>query len=914
MSEGSNSPLGLQNPKPEKITIFEEMIHRIGLSILALCMAAPAAARGSIEIPSLKKEYPRMIDDTSCRRSIAQLLATPAGEAAMEGLRNRVEPYAARHTSDPDWLVDRLQMYWQSHATEIYIDGEVLDHVTGRAPVPTVRFTASRGTQTDYARPALADIPPRQDSLGLWMRNKATGEMEWVDPRKTGRNVESMNLEILNLARDAAFLWWWSHDERYARMAADVFDTYMTGLYWREVPVDLNHGQQQTLVGLTSFEVIHEDIAIPAAECYDFLHDYLAETRPGKIAVYEEAFRKWAAVIVANGVPHNNWNLIQAQFVLRIALILGDDEAYADGRGRRYWLNEILNESSVRQWSIGRLIDFGFDPATGLWKESPGYATMVLSEFTSFVRLVDEVLGVDLVEAYPVLARAVANVPQYLFPNGLGVCWGDGHYGRMRTDFYPRMVANARQYGKPDQERLFTALYRCFDPAAGRTDPGAKLPAKVETFTSMKPLALDPSVEAGQVEAYVSPTFHSPGVSWFAARSGMDPARSLMMSVCGSMGNHMHANGISMELYGKGYVLAPDLGRGAGYTTLDYTEFYSQFPAHNTVCVDGISSYPVMMSHHAFQLEGCYPAPECREGYYDGVLYGDFSFLEPETQSDQRRQLLIVNTDPDHAYYVDLFRSRRRDGKDRMHDYFYHNIGQEFTLGLETSPTEELSFAGGNLYAYSYLWDKRSARSDRDVEGCFTMHLPEGGEVGMRMWMRGEQEREIFQALSPAIDALTRTPMPYDVKNTPTQTFIARQYGEAWTRPFAALYEPVDAAGSAIREVRWSDGGEPGTVGVCVVKRDGRRDRILSADSLRTMEAEGIRCRAVLAVASDGQWFLARGTELTADGIRISADRPATVVLVRRNGAWYYTADAPCRIRIEGRSYRLPAAPMTAVR
>ena len=40
------------------------------------------------------------------------------------------------------------------------------------------------------------------------------------------------------------------------------------------------------------------------------------------------------------------------------------------------------------------------------------------------------------------------------------------------------------------------------------------------------------------------------------------------------------------------------------YSCLLYTslEYYSQFPAHNTVCVDGISSYPVMKSNHAFKL------------------------------------------------------------------------------------------------------------------------------------------------------------------------------------------------------------------------------------------------------------------------------------------------------------------------
>lgn len=50
----------------------------------------------------------------------------------------------------------------------------------------------------------------------------------------------------------------------------------------------------------------------------------------------------------------------------------------------------------------------------------------------------------------------------------------------------------------------------------------------------------------------------------------------------------MHANGISMELYGKGYVLGPDAGIGLYlYSGLDYAEYYSQFPSHNTVCVDG---------------------------------------------------------------------------------------------------------------------------------------------------------------------------------------------------------------------------------------------------------------------------------------------------------------------------------------
>ena len=49
----------------------------------------------------------------------------------------------------------------------------------------------------------------------------------------------------------------------------------MTGIYYRNVPKDLNHGHQQTLVGMSSFEVIHEDAVTALVPLYDFLYDYL---------------------------------------------------------------------------------------------------------------------------------------------------------------------------------------------------------------------------------------------------------------------------------------------------------------------------------------------------------------------------------------------------------------------------------------------------------------------------------------------------------------------------------------------------------------------------------------------------------------------------------------------------------------
>lgn len=896
-------------------------LQRIILPAALAALSTSLQAQDRIAIPDLGEEYPRMIKATEYRQRISGELETEAGVKAMDKILKKMKPYIVRHASDPEWIVSRLQMYWDSHADKIYVRGEALDHVKGRAPVPTVRFTASRGTQSNYRRPKLEDVRPYQDSLGMWMHDKTQpGEpLVWADPRKTGRNVESINLEILKLAKDAAFLYWWTGDRDYAKFAADIFDTYMTGLYYRDVPVDLNHGHQQTLLGLTSFEVIHEDTVIPAAECYDFLHDYLARTKPGKLKIYEEAFRKWADCIIAGGVPHNNWNLIQAQFVLRIALILSPDDCFDDGRGREWYLNEILNEDSIRQWSPGKLISFGFDAETGLWKESPGYSMMVMTEWASFINLLDTVLGTDLVAAYPVLSKAVRNLPQYLFPNGIICGWGDTHCGPLKTDCFPAMIENARIHGKPDEEKYFTGMYECF--ASGT---------------------------AGTITDYVSPVFWSEGANWFAARTGMDPDRSLMMSICGSMGNHAHANGISMELYGKGYIMAPDMGRGSGYTELDYAEYYSQFPAHNTVCVDGISAYPVMQSHHPVSLNGCYPVPEQRDGIYPGLMFGDFGFTEPETFSDQRRQVLIINTDPENGYYVDVFRSRRQDGQDKMHDYFYHNIGQSFELSVPTEPTEELSFAGAHLNAYSYLWNKSAAETSEDVSGVFTMSCDDGSEAGMRMWMKGSPERKVFKAYAPYIDGLSRMPMPYDVKNTPCMTFVARQYGQAWTRPFVAVYEPfADAAPGTVEDVEFSE-CTSGATGICVTRTDGRKDIVISSDRTAVWEYGGLECEAVIAMGSRGnevpenagnrsneddgrvrghgknngkgdgsgasiEVFMYEGVYAGFGGIGISSREPATAAVSVRDGVVYYMSDRPCTVRIGGKRYRLPASGFSAI-
>ena len=897
--------------------------------LLGLCVLFFLNAHGQ-EIPlpeKMPQDHPRVLTTPEGKKETWKLIKKEAwAQDVFNKLKERTEVYTRRTESQPDWLLSRLAMYWKSHATEVYVKGEVFDHAGGeKAPAPTVRYTGTRGTAATHGRPKLEDVVPYDDSAEgnvTFCNNALEGRpLESVHPSKTGRNIESLNCEILGIARDAAFLYWMTGEEKYARLAAGVFD--MTGIYYRNVPVDLNHGHQQTLVGLTSFEVIHEDALHIVVPLYDFLYHYLQSNYPDKMMIYASALKKWADNIIANGVPHNNWDLLQARYIMNVGLVLEDNKEYADGKGREYYIDYVMNRSSIRQWSLTKLADYGFDSETGIWAECPGYSSVVINDYANFAHQFDHNLQYDLVKAMPVLAKAVATTPQYLFPNRMICGFGDTHPSYLSTNFFIRMIQNAQANGKKEQERYFTALLKCLNPEEGSEKSGKKnVRASVNSFFEDKPLVLDPKVEAGKIEDYVSPLFYAPNVSWLVQRNGMHPRNSLMISLNASEGNHMHANGISMELYGKGYVLGPDAGIGLFlYSGLDYAEYYSQFPSHNTVCVDGISSYPVMKSNHSFDLLSCFPASAEPGKGFTSVTYSQVAFREPESRADQTRLMGIVTTGPETGYYVDVFRSRKERGGDKMHDYFYHNLGQTMTLtaadgtDLNLQPTEELAFAGAHLYAYSYLYDKKVAATDQDVKVTFTIDMKDkgGDDISMNLWMKGEPEREVFTALAPMTEGLSRTPhMPYNIKEQPTLTFVARQHGEAWNRPFVAVYEPsTQKEPSAIQSVSYFDAEEPGLkdfAGICVESKNGRTDHIFSlTDSSQTATYQGMKVKADYAVisneyAGNRTLFIGNGTQLIASGISIQTSEAANVLLEKKQGKWYILSSAPCKMVIDGKA------------
>lgn len=175
---------------------------------------------------------------------------------------------------------------------------------------------------------------------------------------------------------------------------------------------------------------------------------------------------------------------------------------------------------------------------------------------------------------------------------------------------------------------------------------------------------------------------------------------------------------------------------------------------------------------------------------------------------------------------------------------------------------EELAFAGGHIYAYSYIHDKSSATTDRNVKATFVVtseneHLK--APVTMTMWMRGEPDRDVFSALSPVNREYERLPkfMPYKVDEQPVLTYVARQRGEAWTHPFLAVFEPSSAdEPSEIAAVEFFTPSGKDAGGIQVTLRNGRTDYIFSAPEKTKMKYRDMKVNASYAVFSAGKLLI----------------------------------------------------------
>ncbi len=835
----------------------------------------------------------------------------------LESAHKQVDKYVETHTTDPEWMISRMQMYWKNHYTTPYINGAKYSRAEGHAPVPTVRFTGARDWSTPYATPSLEEIVPymdyRDDEIYLQNRNKEGKPWEWVKTSDTAHQIESINCRIMERAMNAAFIYWMGGDEKYAKFAYDIMMKYVEGMYYREAPVSEIDHRSAHIVGLTSFEVIHERVLNYLPLCYDFLQEYIKQ-QPQAQQVKERTdvvFKKFAEQIIMNGVADNNWNVFQACFIVYLALPMSDDAEYEDGRGKQYYIDFILNKSVPRQKALREVFE-AYDQQTGMWHESPGYSIATTKDLIEILLLIDGMENRDILKEFGIIERATLASFEYLLPNMMTTAFGDNQYSTIDNGMYESLLALYAKYDKSDKVAMLSAVIN-EQIAAGIYDR-SKGGSLYKLFNYVD--SIDP--KASSDDCIYSTLFYAPNVNLTIQRNGMDRLTGLMSVNAGTGFNHCNNNGINLELYGKGYPLGIDKARGSSYWHRDHGEYYDATVSHNTVLIDGVSSngstrmrgHDLSEEHKMLSSFPKHNAKDANKPY--AVSYVDNQYFEKGTKSNQRRLTGIVRTSAESGYYVDIFRSKRSEGGDKMHEYIYHNVGQSLTMfdakgeSIAMTQSSDLTSEGGRVKGYDYLTAKYESNHCGDFKATFDFQpRAESEHIFMDVWMQGNEDRKLFSVMTPrALKGIPDTSK--EVSNATIPAMIIRQSGEAWTRPFVAIYEPyVGSEGRTVESVEYLDAKGDDFVGVVVNSKGGGREYIFNSTTADVKHNVGsAQVQAIYGVvATQGKsmryMLMSKGSVLSYGGYTLSSEsKDATAFVEWNDGVVTVKSDVPVKLSL----------------
>ncbi len=714
-------------------------------------------------------------------------------------MKKRVDVYADKVQQDPQWATARLAMNWDTHHIQAVTKGSRTVGGKGRAPIPTPRFAGARDWKTDYSRQPLDERMPYNDQDGkIFLINNKTKQAQWVDPAITGHCIERMNTDLMGLAQDAAFVYWITGEKKYAQLAASILWPYMHGLSYVQPPLitDGNKGSVR-IIGTTSYEVIHDGILEQIALTYDFLRAYIAESPEIDADIIEQGIKVIIDRVAAGGGAEGNWNMHQASKIAYGGLALGPNSAYADGKGRAYYVDIVLNAQLKQQKGITHVIRENLDADTGLWPEAAGYAFDSVANIIELSSLVSSDPAGTQVMQDPLLIKALLAMRRVAHPNGYSNAVGDTSYTRVDARALELMIAWAVTQGDTQTAATLSAALQ-EEVASGayqRDHPKDNLVALTRHVSEL------PQADAQALK--LKPTYFAQPLNIVMQRNAPasgDTRYALSAAMFGTKGGHMHTNGMAIELYGAGHVLGVDPGRGSSYWQPDHNQYYRALPSHNTVLINGgEASYPSNHKTDKSRVLGLtidHVEPAFGQDAHDpGFGYLSASFRYPKPAATQQRVLALVRIDDTTAFYFDVFRSRLNAGsKNEYHDWLYHAMAEQVDLtrsegqAVELTATSLLSHAHGNAKGYDYFENESSAV----LEDTFRARMPitlRDDPVGMDLWMVAEQGRQVFLVDAPA-NRGARHVYPASVWDRPRPALVVRQTGEAWKRPFVAVYEP----------------------------------------------------------------------------------------------------------------------------
>lgn len=864
--------------------------------------------------------HPRVYIRDSEKAQLQQKIAQNSwAQKLYRSTLKKVEVYADRHQTDPNWIISRIprnttpgarytKSLWETRSKWLEESGD--------APVPTIYreriFRQQRSPDGYFYRiPKIEDLHPNNQGV-LKLRSEAQNSPVYHTTGYGQRTLNKIYRKFTNLAYESAFLYWYTGEKKYALLAKDLLHEWTLSSYYME-NVSATQPWSHYMAGLYGCEIIQdsgvfEDIAL----AYDFLYDYLIETGFDLKYVSRFIYRGAHDPYIRDTIS-NNHTIFDSRAGIICALVYDDRDV-----GRKMIHNYLYVTYTLPEVKQGHrsyvdcLKEFIID---GVWYETPRYSDGAVRDMVR-VGMILYKNGIDVWRIPNYYKMAFGYTP-YVFPNFKLVSFGDDGGRATPSGHIMEMVyANAVNRGDVEYAEKALSILNQFIKKTGKERGGEKLDF---IFWGVPELPHLP-----QNKSRLPRTDKITHAKLYLQRNGIDEKYGLMTTVYGDYHKHSQVHPMAMEMYGRGYVLGLDPGT-IGYDDPLYYGYYLQAAAHNIVIANestrSIKSYRAKTTN-PIQLIAMEPSPK-EEALSEHCSFTYTAYDEETTATLQERLLSIVRTSPKRGYYLDIYRSDNSS----KNDYLYHNIGESLLLKKPDGKHISISDMPKELTASTYYDYGRPAkpmiypgyhaftsrkgtgRYEEDVTAVFKYQIPKRDDsVMMKVWMKGNNNRKYFTVMSPgAKTASDRN----QYKKIPV--FVARTEGEAWNKPFIAIYEPYnESEGSSIKDVDFISGMPKNgdLVALKVQSEDAsivpagrteyifqstQTDKVYSNDRFKFKGNYGIYCEN-----SQGfQYiYIGKGHGLFAGKIGLSSLSNGAAILKQQDGIYTYSSAGAVKIRI----------------
>ncbi|MFR9621058.1 MAG: hypothetical protein SNH63_07580 [Rikenellaceae bacterium] len=766
---------------------------------------------------SVERSRPNLyVSDGDKEAVVSKIESQDWAAKSFDKIVSSLAAHVERHESDPEWITSRLAMYWKEgeRYTQCYLLRQNWDYGTGDAPVPTLRMPGMR-TWNKYANAPLEDRIPYNESgdmLGI-DRTNPDAEPVLVPYKESGHMVRLNNCEILDLARDAAYVYWVTGDEKYAKFAGDIYYKTIVGLYYMNPIKDptkstggVGGWEPGGICGYYDYEQIHDDLGERLAATYDYLYPYLMANPDAHIAsigkttreVSDEVLKRFIELGLIRGSNKGNWNVNGYARIMAPIIALDSNDAYEDGRGREYYLDYFLTITTEHHVALDGILEY-YDPVTGLWDESPGYSFGTVTSLLDFATMLYPI-GVDIIAENPILQRAAEAILPWMDARGNLVVFGDTRGGTADFTIFERLLTYYTKTGDSARANQMAEII-----AKGISD-GIYSRDNSNWIGITTQVVLPEELSQSPVSDLSYSTHHR-----FFTVKDYNGDNQLMATIYGGRkGKHLSQNGLAMTLYFDGYALAPDAAGYESYWSADFS--YHQSALGSNTIVPGYVEGDIVVNK-------TYPVIGDDE-YVNGEAHTDFYRMVDVSAGEKRRVLTTVRVSGDAGYYVDIFFSDQMDN-----DYIFHNVGESLTLLNKSGDAFSLRKSNdlGTKYsaAYSYFENPRKVRSSQDFIARWD--VADGIKVDFRHL--GGSGRDLYVVDAP-YSTLYRALTPCGVSASPdsTPTLIIRQNGvNGKKQPFVGVYEAYRGV-SAVKSVDKVSSGD-GELVFDVTLNDGRVDR-----------------------------------------------------------------------------------------